>query len=451
MEEINSLLCINPIDGRYRNLTENVSNYFSEYSYIKNRVDVEIDWLLFLLDNKVFEEDVDTDLIKKIKENFDLNEASRVKEIEKVTNHDVKAIEYYIREKLEKEGLGKICYIVHFGCTSEDINNLAYGKMISSYVKEEYEEEVSKLIDTISKMVEEYKEVPMLAHTHGQPASPTTVGKELAVFGYRLNKVLNDVKTIKLTGKFSGATGNFSCQSVAFPNIDWIGLSKKFVESLGLEFNYLTTQIESHDTICKLFSLSKLINNIIYDFDQDMWIYISKKYFIQKNVEGEVGSSVMPHKINPISFENSMANAKLSNAIFECLISNLEISKMQRDLSDSSLLRNIGVGYSYSMVAIKQIIKGLSRVSANVDLLEDELENNPEVLAEAIQTVLRKNKYNDAYEKLKELTRGKEISKEEIEEFIKSLNIKEEDKQNLLNLKAKDYVGYAKKLCDFMQ
>lgn len=452
MEEINALLCINPIDGRYRSQTESISSYFSEFSYIKNRVIVEIDWLLFLINKNLFDEiisDESIQKIKQIKENFNLEECSKVKEIEEVTKHDVKAIEYYVRQKLEECGLGNICYMVHFGCTSEDINNLAYGKMMSSYLKDEYIERVSNLIKVLSDMAEENKSVAMLAHTHGQPASPTTVGKELAVFAYRLNRVLNDIRRIILTGKFSGATGNFSCHKVAFPEVDWIEFAKEFVEALGLEFNYLTTQIESHDTICKLFGLIKQVNNIVYDLDQDMWLYISKKYFTQKSVDKEVGSSVMPHKINPINFENSMANTKLSNAIFECLISNIEISKMQRDLSDSSLLRNIGVGFAYNIVAITQVVKGLSRVSVNKTLLEEELNNNPEVLAEAIQTVLRKNKYNDAYEKLKELTRGKDVSIESIREFISSLDINEEDKEVLSNLNPKDYIGYAENLCEF--
>jgi len=448
MEDLNSLLAISPIDGRYRNITENISEYFSEYAYIKYRVFVEIDWLNYLLHMKEITGKIHdyTSIFNEIKNKFDVKQAERVKEIESKTNHDVKAIEYYVREKLEEYSLDRFCYLVHFACTSEDINNIAYGKMIKDFMNNILFKNIEELMDTVKKEAKELSNIPMLGHTHGQNATPTTVGKEFAVFIYRWNSIYEYIKNIKLKGKFSGAVGNFNGHVISYPEIDWLSVCKDFVNKQGLEFNPLTTQIESHDMICMLFSYMKLFNNITMDFNSDMWIYISRGDFKQKTISGEVGSSIMPHKVNPINHENSMANIRISNSIFESLATNLQVSRMQRDLSDSSMLRNIGVGFAHTIVSIKQTIKGFAKMEVNRNKLEKELEEAPEVLAEAIQTILRKNGYNNAYELLKELTRGKEISIEEIRKFVSTLEINEKDKETLMNLTPKKYIGLAETL-----
>ena len=449
MEE--SLINISPIDGRYRDLTEDVREYFSEYNLIKNRVKVEIKWLqkmseLSEIDFKLTDEEYV--ILEKIIEKFDLNESKRVKEIEGTTKHDVKAVEYYIDEKLRENGMERCVPFVHFGCTSEDINNLAYGLMIKELVQKVYVNNAQELIEMIRQKAHEYADIPMLSHTHGQPATPTTVGKEFANFAYRMNRILNRIKQEKLTGKFNGAVGNFNSYNLAYSELDWLETSKNFIESLGLEYNPYTTQIEPHDTISLIFSEMKLLNNIILDFDNDMWMYISRNYFSQENVSGEVGSSIMPHKINPINFENSMANSKMSNGVLDVFIDNLQISRMQRDLSDSSILRNIGTAFAYSVIAIKQTVRGLKRVTPNREVLVRELENNPEVLAEAIQTILRKNGCSDAYNILKEMTRGKEVTLEGMREFINSLDINSDDKNRLLELIPENYIGLAKMLAE---
>lgn len=440
---------ISPIDGRYREQTEEVRECFSEYHLIKNRVIVEIRWLQKLLNIDEICIKVNSEvytLLDEIIEGFNVEEANKVKEIEKTTKHDVKAVEYYLDEKLKEKGIDRYNHLIHFACTSEDINNLAYGIMEEELIDEVYIPNVAKLIKILSQKAEEYANIPMLSHTHGQNATPTTVGKELAIFVYRMNKLLNKIKAEKVSGKFNGTVGNFNAHLIAYPNIDWIQVSKEFVESFGLEFNLFTTQIESHDNISILFSQMELLNNIILDLDNDMWMYISRNYFCQQNVKGEVGSSVMPHKINPINFENSMANIRMANGVHSTLTQNLQISKMQRDLSDSSMLRNIGTAVAYAIIAIKQTIKGMQRVSPNEQFLKEELQNTPEILAEAVQTVLRKNGYQNAYEILKGMTRGKHISMEEISEFINNLEINSDDKNRLLQLEPQNYIGLAPEL-----
>lgn len=440
---------ISPIDGRYREQTEEVRECFSEYHLIKNRVIVEIRWLQKLLNIDEICIKVNSEvytLLDEIIEGFNVEEANKVKEIEKTTKHDVKAVEYYLDEKLKEKGIDRYNHLIHFACTSEDINNLAYGIMEEELIDEAYIPNVAKLIKILSQKAEEYANIPMLSHTHGQNATPTTVGKELAIFVYRMNKLLNKIKAEKVSGKFNGTVGNFNAHLIAYPNIDWIQVSKEFVESFGLEFNLFTTQIESHDNISILFSQMELLNNIILDLDNDMWMYISRNYFLQQNVKGEVGSSVMPHKINPINFENSMANIRMANGVLSTLTQNLQISKMQRDLSDSSMLRNIGTAVAYAIIAIKQTIKGMQRVSPNEQFLKEELQNTPEILAEAVQTVLRKNGYQNAYEILKGMTRGKHISMEEISEFINNLEINSDDKNRLLQLEPQNYIGLAPEL-----
>ncbi len=448
MEE---LLCISPIDGRYHNTTEKLNEYFSEYALIKYRVVIEIKWLLKL--NEVISINfslAQINALNSIIANFNICEAKKVKEIEAITKHDVKAVEYYLRDKFDSLGLSDFKNYIHFGCTSEDINNLAYGLMIKNSLYNVFIPSAEDLINTVANKAKKYRNIPMLAHTHGQPATPTTVGKELAVFVYRWQSILKLLKTINLRGKFSGAVGNFNAHVVAFPNLDWIKIGKEFVESLGLEFNPLTTQIESHDIICVIFNYIKSFNNITMDFNSDMWIYISYNYFNQSVVKTEVGSSVMPHKVNPINHENSMANIRIANSIFTALCENLPISRMQRDLSDSSALRNIGVGFAHSLVSINQSIIGFNKLTPNEKTLSENLNSNVAVISEAIQTVLRKNGYTNAYELLKELTRGREITLQDIQSFVRGLDIPNEDKENLLNLTPSNYLGLADNLVDFI-
>lgn len=442
MEE--ELLNISPIDGRYKEMTNEVRKYFSEYHLIKNRVIVEIEWLkkLFSVLNIEIEKK-ELEVLDEIIEKFNLKEAQRVKEIEKVTKHDVKVVEYYIDEKLKEKNLKKYNHLVHFACTSEDINNIAYGIMEKELINDVFIPNVDKLEKILEEKAKEYANIPMLSHTHGQNATPTTVGKEISIFLYRINRILNKLKQEKLTGKFNGTVGNFNAHIVSYSNVNWLNVAKEFVESFDLEYNMYTTQIESHDSISMVLSKIKLLNNIILDFDNDMWMYISRNYFIQKNIPGEIGSSVMPHKINPINFENSMANLKMANGIINVFTENLQVSRMQRDLSDSSLQRNIGMSIAYSLIAIKQTIIGINKLTVNEKKLRKELQNTPEVLAEAIQTILRKNGYENAYEVLKKLTRGKNISLEAIRDFVKNLNISQNDKEMLLNLTPENYLGLA--------
>lgn len=442
MEE--ELLNISPIDGRYKEMTNEVRKYFSEYHLIKNRVIVEIEWLkkLFSVLNIEIEKK-ELEVLDEIIEKFNLKEAQRVKEIEQVTKHDVKAVEYYIDEKLKEKNLKKYNHLVHFACTSEDINNIAYGIMEKELINDVFIPNVDKLEKILEEKAKEYANISMLSHTHGQNATPTTVGKEISIFVYRINRILNKLKQEKLTGKFNGTVGNFNAHIVSYSNVNWLNVAKEFVESFDLEYNMYTTQIESHDSISMVLSEIKLLNNIILDFDNDMWMYISRNYFIQKNIPGEVGSSVMPHKINPINFENSMANLKMANGIINVFTENLQVSRMQRDLSDSSLQRNIGMSIAYSLIAIKQTIIGINKLTVNEKKLRKELQNTPEVLAEAIQTILRKNGYENAYEVLKKLTRGKNISLEAIRDFVKNLNISQNDKEMLLNLTPENYLGLA--------
>lgn len=447
MEE--ELQNISPIDGRYKKMTEEVKEYFSEYHLMKNRVIVEIRWLktLFSLKEMAIEiNEKELRVLDKIEAEFDINEAKRVKQIEETTKHDVKAIEYYIDEKLDENGMKRYKHLVHFACTSEDINNIAYGVMVKELIENVYIPNINHLIQILEEKANKYASIPMISHTHGQNATPTTVGKELAIFAYRIQKILKKLKEEKVTGKFNGTVGNFNAHQIAYPNIEWSTIAKEFVQSFGLEYNPYTTQIEPHDNLCIIFSEMKLLNQILLDFDNDMWMYISRDYFKQNNQAGEVGSSVMPHKINPINFENSMANLKMANGVITVLVENLQISRMQRDLSDSSLLRNIGSIVAYEIIAIKQTIIGMNKVSVNEAKLREELKKSPEVLAEAVQTILRKNGYENAYEILKGMTRGKNISMEQMRFFITTLEIDEKDKETLLKLEPEDYIGVASKL-----
>ena len=444
---MNELLNISPIDGRYKNKVKDLENYFSEYALIKYRVFVELSWLKFIIKEKIVDEEITSSKEKSIDniyKKFDVKEANRVKEIESTTKHDVKAVEYYLQEKFKELNLEKLIPFIHITLTSEDVNNTSYNLMIKDALNEVYFKELEILINKIEELSNEYMSIPMLAHTHGQIATPTTVGKEFKVFSYRLKSILELLKSLKLRSKFSGAVGNYNCHVIAYPDVDWIKETEKFVESLGLEYNPLTTQIESHDFVCILLSYLKILNNIIKDLNSDMWLYISNNYFYEKTNKNEVGSSVMPHKVNPINYENSMANIELSNSIIDALVNNLSISRMQRDLSDSSKLRNLGVIFAHSLISIKETMTGLNKIEVNEEYLLSELDNHYEVLSEAIQTVLRKNKVSNAYELLKELSRGKSITKEDIINFVNKLNINENDKRILLELTPKEYIGLCK-------
>lgn len=456
-------LALCPLDGRYAGISKKLAPYFSEYALVKNRVKVEVTWLIFLLTELADDEESPQILaefdkeripeIQAIYEDFSIKSFKRIKEIESVINHDVKAVEKFVAEQLKEKGMDSLVSYVHIGCTSEDITNIAYALMISGALRDVWIPAAESLINELHTMAVTYCDFSMLAHTHGQPATPTTVGKEMAVYEYRLMSSLSNIKSYKATAKFNGATGNYSAISVAFPEYNWPLMCRRFVEQyMGLKFNPLTTQIESHDYICHIADGIRHFNNVLLDFDLDMWLYISMEYFKQIAVKNEVGSSTMPHKVNPIRFENSEANIDMSNAIFMALSNKLPRSRMQRDLSDSSSQRNIGMGFGYSIQAINQTMGGLKKVQVNEEKILADLDSKWEVLAEPIQTVLRKYGIPDAYDQLKELTRGKVISKEAIQEFIQSLDvISETDKDNLLALTPELYIGWASVLASLIE
>lgn len=435
-----------PLDGRYSDIKELMSPYFSEYAYFQKRVFVEIEWLLYLIDTKVVNYKGDISKIKEISSKYDMNSYLEIKKQENITKHDVKAVEYFIDEKLKENNLSDLVSYVHFTLTSEDVNNVAYALMIKEFLNEVYYSKVEELLNYFSILSKKYKNISVLAHTHGQPATPTTFKKEFNVYIYRIKNELKRLKKTKIMAKFNGATGNYSAIKIALPNIDVVSFSKKFITSLNLTFNPLTTQIENHDYIVNILDNIRHVNNIILDLDLDMWLYISKSYFKLKVVENEVGSSTMPHKVNPINFENSESNLETANSLLVMLSNKLPKSRMQRDLSDSSSLRNLGIAFGYSLQGIKETLKGLKRVEINKKVVLEELAEEWEVLAEAIQTVLRKYQIGDAYNQLKKLTRGKKVSKEMLHEFIEKLNISQEDKKILLELTPSNYVGLANKL-----
>ncbi|MBO6047858.1 MAG: adenylosuccinate lyase [Erysipelotrichaceae bacterium] len=446
---------LSPLDGRYSGIKNAFADYFSEYALVKYRVRVEIKWLLFVLDHcdtaaiRAFDQSKKADIMA-ISDDFDDDAFKRIKEIEGVTRHDVKAVEYYIDECLKAIGCDDLQSLVHIGCTSEDINNTSYASMIKEGLDNVWLKEAKAFTKVIDDLAVKYKDVPMLAHTHGQPATPTTIGKEFKVYAYRLLSSIENIESIKIKAKFNGATGNYAAITTAFPNQDWEALSKAFVEeSLGLTFNPLTTQIESHDYTCHILDGVRHFNNVVMDLDVDMWLYISMEYFKQIPVKGEVGSSTMPHKVNPIRFENSEANADFSNQICVSLSNKLPKSRMQRDLSDSSSQRNLGLAFGYSLQAIRETTAGLAKCVINADKLASDLNEKWEVLAEPIQTILRKYAIADAYDQLKALTRGKNISKEDIQAFANSLEVlSDEDRQTLINMTPASYIGYAVKLAE---
>lgn len=443
-------LTLCPLDGRYSGIKDALGEYFSEYALVKYRVFVEIQWLKFLIEN--VESDIlakfdvkDIDKLTAISSEFNYDSFARIKEIENTTRHDVKAVEYFIDEKLEVLGFGYLQSFVHIGCTSEDINNTSYACMLKYGLKDVWLPKAKEFAALIDKWADEHSEDAMLAHTHGQPATPTTIGKEFKVYAYRFLSSIENIESIKIKAKFNGATGNYSAILTAFPDIDWQTMAKKFVEEyLGLTFNPLTTQIESHDYTCHILDGIRHFNNVLVDFDVDMWLYISMEYFKQIPVKGEVGSSTMPHKVNPIRFENSEANIDMSNNICVALSNKLPKSRMQRDLSDSSSQRNLGLAFGYSLQAINETINGLAKCVVNKEKLAYDLNEKWEVLAEPIQTMLRKYGVPDAYDTLKALTRGKSISKEDILKFAESLDIlSDQDRQTLIDMTPASYIGLA--------
>jgi adenylosuccinate lyase len=442
--ELQSLTAISPIDGRYRKQVEHLDEYFSEYALMKYRVLVEVEYLLFLDQRKMVQlSDRATKELFRIKEEFSLQDAQEIKNTERKTNHDVKAVEYFIKEKLQTVGEEKAIEWVHFGLTSQDINNTAIPLSWKHALEFEYFPALLNLNRELRLLAEEWKEVPMLARTHGQPASPTKLGKELMVFVERIENAVEQALYIPVSAKFGGATGNFNAHYVAFPKKDWIGFANEFVEDiLGLQRLQFTTQIEHYDNLAASFDSLKRINNILIDLCRDVWTYISMDYFKQKTKAGEIGSSAMPHKINPIDFENAEGNLGLANALLEHLSAKLPVSRLQRDLTDSTVLRNVGVPFAHIVVAFRSIEKGLEKLVLNNEKLEHDLEENWAVVAEAIQTILRREAYQNPYEALKELTRGKQkIDKKAMHSFIESLDVSAAVKKELKAISPQNYTG----------
>ena len=448
---MNTLSNISPLDGRYANSIAELSKYFSESALMGYRLKVEIEYLIALSNEKSindllpFSKD-EQERLRKIYQNFNLVGAEKVKEIEATTNHDVKAIEYYIQGKVKKS----LHPWIHFALTSEDVNNLSYSLMWQDGLKQVYQSSLQLVNKELKKLARKYKEASMLALTHGQPATPTTFGKELAVFYSRLDRQIGQIKSHILLGKFSGATGTWSAHVAAYPNVNWRRFASKFIKSLGLKPNLITTQIESHDSLAESFHQVVRINSILTDLCRDMWSYISRGILVQKKVAGEVGSSTMPHKINPIQFENAEGNMGIANGLLNHLATKLPISRIQRDLTDSTTLRNQGVALGHSYLALQNILKGLSRITINKVQMSAELNNHWEVLGEAIQTILRKSGKQDAYEQLKSLTQGQSINAESMAEFVSGLKISDEDKQTLLELTPELYTGLSSKLVDLI-
>ena len=447
--KLSALTAISPVDGRYQNKTDALRPIFSEYGLFRYRVLVEVEWLKKLSKNSSIKEiesfsASSTSLLNNIKDNFSIVDAERIKEIEKTTNHDMKAVEYFIREKIQSDSkLKNISQFIHFACTSEDINNLSYALMLKDARESILVPKLQKLVTILEKMSADYSSIPMISRTHGQTASPTTLGKEMAVYVHRLNRQNNQLKNIELLGKLNGAVGNFNAHFSAYPDIDWMTLSKEFVEELGLTWNPLTTQIESHDYMAQYFHVLIRSNTILIDLCRDLWGYISLGYFKLKLIKGEVGSSTMPHKINPIDFENSEGNFGFANSLLEHLAMKLPTSRWQRDLTDSTVLRNTGVGIAHSVIALDACIAGLSKIDVDTEIINQDLENSWEVLTEAIQTVMRCYNIEGAYEKLKEISRGNEISRETLHNFIEKLDIPNDAKSRLKNLTPSNYLGNA--------
>jgi len=447
--DLTPLTAISPIDGRYGDKTEALRPLFSEYGLIRHRVLVEVRWLIALSEEPGIPELPPFSaharhVLERIVEHFDEKDARRVKNIERTTNHDVKAVEYFLKEKIAgNTELEAAAEFIHFACTSEDINNLAYALMLREGRAQVILPLLDELIDALRELAHRHADQPMLSRTHGQTASPTTLGKEMANFAYRLKRQREQLTAVPMLGKINGAVGNFNAHMVAYPDVDWLAFAERFVTGLGLDWNPYTIQIEPHDYMAELFQALIRINNILIDFDRDVWGYISLGYFKQKTVAGEVGSSTMPHKVNPIDFENSEGNLGLANALFEHLAGKLPISRWQRDLTDSTVLRNLGVGFAHSVIAYQSTLKGISKLEANPQRLEEDLDAAWEVLAEAIQTVMRRYGIPEPYEKLKAFTRGKAIDRAALAGFVEGLNLPAAVKEQLLALTPRSYVGNA--------
>jgi len=442
--ELNNLTAISPVDGRYRKQIAHLDEYFSEYALIKYRVIIETEYFLFLADKKFFKLDSKVkEQLKKVAEDFGLDDAQQIKQIETITNHDVKAVEYFLKQHLEKAGAADIKEWVHFGLTSQDINNTSIPLSWKHCMEHEYLPMIVNLKNKLRQLASQWKNIPMLARTHGQPASPTRLGKEIMVFGERLDNQVKLFSYIPYTAKFGGATGNFNAHYAAFPKKDWVSLATEFVENnLGLQRLQFTTQIEHYDNLAAHLDAIKRINTILVDLCRDLWMYISMEYFKQKINEGEVGSSAMPHKVNPIDFENAEGNFGVANAFLEHLSGKLPISRLQRDLTDSTVLRNLGVPVAQTLIGIKSLEKGLEKLVLNEVKLKEDLENNWAVVTEAIQTILRRENYPNPYEALKELTRGKSsITKNDIHQFIDSLDVSAAIKKELKAITPHNYTG----------
>ena len=444
------ITAISPIDGRYADKTKELSSYFSEFALIKYRIFVEIQYLMKLSGQISFRGS------QKLKENkeaildiftaFDVKEALKIKEIESITNHDIKAVEYYLKEKFDTMDLSDISEWIHFGLTSQDINNTAIPLAIKDFLTAVFYPQINSLVNELKAMEEAWSNIPLLARTHGQPASPTTLGKEIGVFVSRLSVQIAHLSTVPINGRFGGATGNFNAHYVAFPNTDWHHFANEFLASLGLDRSKPTTQIEHYDNLAALFHNLQRINTILIDFSRDIWTYISMDYFKQATIQGEIGSSAMPHKVNPIDFENAEGNLGVANALFHHLAEKLPISRLQRDLTDSTVLRNTGVPFAHTLIAIKSLKKGLSKLRVQEDKISSDLSKNWMVVAEAIQTILRREGFPKPYEALKDLTRGvNNVTENEIHQFIHTLQVSEEVKMELLKITPFNYIGKAEK------
>ena len=453
--ELNALTALSPIDGRYQDKAAALRPIFSEFGLLKYRVTVEVRWLQKLAAHTQIQEvpalsAEASNYLDSIVENFSIEDANRIKTIERTTNHDVKAVEYFLKEKCEAlPELYKINEFIHFACTSEDINNTSHALMLKTAREEVLLPEWKKVIDAVVELAERYKNIPLLSRTHGQPASPTTIGKEMANVAYRLKRQYKQLENLEILAKINGAVGNYNAHLSAYPDIDWHTFSQEFIEqSLEVTWNPYTTQIEPHDYIAEFFDCVARFNTIVIDFDRDMWGYIALNHFKQRTIAGEIGSSTMPHKVNPIDFENSEGNLGLANAIMSHLGQKLPISRWQRDLTDSTVLRNLGVGLGYTLIAYASTLKGISKLEVNEQHLRNELDQNWEVLAEPIQTVMRRYGIEKPYEKLKELTRGKRVTGEAMREFIDGLSLPEAEKARLKEMTPASYIGYAVELVE---
>lgn len=450
---LSPLTALSPLDGRYARKTESLRDFFSEYGLIKYRVKVEIVWLQALAEEpgipEVFPLSAEAvRILEEIGHNFSEKDAKRVKEIERITNHDVKAVEYFLKERFAGTRLEPLTEFIHFACTSEDINNLAYGLALREAREQTMHPTMQSLIEAVHALAQRYQPVPMLSRTHGQTATPTTLGKEMANVAWRLEKQCLRYLAVPIYGKINGAVGNYNAHVIAYPEVDWPGLAARLVQKLGLTHQPLTTQIEPHDGMAELFDAVAGFNTVMLDFSRDVWTYISMGYFKQKTVDGEVGSSTMPHKVNPIDFENAEGNLGLSNAVLRHLSTTLPVSRLQRDLSDSTVLRNIGVGLGYALLAYTSTLRGIRKLEVNTKQLANDLDHAWEVLAEPIQTVMRRHGIEKPYERLKEVTRGQSVTRERLAELIRTLEIPEEVRQTLLKLTPADYTGLAVSLTE---